>query len=181
MGLVVVLLFPLGAIVMRLGGPAWLHSLIQLISLAALIAGFGLGIELAKMTDKLYNTTHTTFGTVIVALFVVQPFFGIWHHMQYNKTGGRNPVSHAHIWFGRILMILAVINGGLGLKLAANTTKGEIAYGVLAGVVGVAYIALVAFKRKGGARTTNANGVGRRRWGSREKKDVVEEPEARSE
>lgn len=32
-------------------------------------------------------------------------------------------------------MILAVINGGLGLKLAANTTGGEIAYGVVAGVV----------------------------------------------
>lgn len=45
-------------------------------------------------------------------------------------------------------MILAVINGGLGLKLAANSKNGKIAYGVVAGVVGLAYILLVAFKRK---------------------------------
>lgn len=46
-------------------------------------------------------------------------------------------------------MILAVINGGLGLRLADNTDGGKIAYGVVAGVMGVAYIAAVGFKRKG--------------------------------
>lgn len=38
-----------------------------------------------------------------------------------------------------------MIEGGLGLWLAANTTGGEKVYGALAGVIGVAYIALVAF------------------------------------
>jgi len=45
-------------------------------------------------------------------------------------------------------MILSVINGGLGLQLAANTKNGEIAYGVVAGVVALAYAVLVVFKRK---------------------------------
>jgi len=47
-------------------------------------------------------------------------------------------------------MLCGIINGGLGLQLAADTKKGEIAYGVVAGVVAVVYAVLVGFKRKGG-------------------------------
>ena len=34
---------------------------------------------------------------------------------------------------GRVMLILGAINDGLGLQLSADTVKGEIAYGVLAG------------------------------------------------
>lgn len=51
MGLVVTLLFPLGAIVMRVGGNMNAHRVVQMISLVALIVGFGLGIKLAQMRD----------------------------------------------------------------------------------------------------------------------------------
>jgi hypothetical protein len=47
-------------------------------------------------------------------------------------------------------MLCGIINGGLGLQLAANTKKGEIAYGVVAGVMAVVYAVLVGVKRKGG-------------------------------
>jgi hypothetical protein len=47
-------------------------------------------------------------------------------------------------------MLCGIINGGLGLQLAANTKKGKIAYGVVAGVVAVVYMVLVGVKRKGG-------------------------------
>jgi len=47
-------------------------------------------------------------------------------------------------------MLCGIINGGLGLQLAANTKKGEIAYGVVAGVMAVVYMVLVGVKRKGG-------------------------------
>lgn len=40
--------------------------------------------------------------------------------------------------------MLGVINGGLGLQLAANTRKGEIAYGVIAGVVLVIYVGVIS-------------------------------------
>jgi hypothetical protein len=46
-------------------------------------------------------------------------------------------------------MVLAVVNGGLGLRLAANSKTGEIVYGVLAGVMCVVYIVVVVIKRKG--------------------------------
>lgn len=55
-------------------------------------------------------------------------------------------------------MLLAVINGGLGLKLAGNSRNGEIAYAVVAAVVGVVYVVMCVFKRKGGG---SAGGSGR--------------------
>ena len=45
-------------------------------------------------------------------------------------------------------MCLAIINGGLGLKLANNTKNGEIAYGVVAGFMALMYTAIVLSKRK---------------------------------
>lgn len=51
MGCVMVLLFPLGAIFMRLGASAWLHGAWQIFALAAMLCGFGLGIKLGQMRD----------------------------------------------------------------------------------------------------------------------------------
>ncbi|KAJ5047068.1 uncharacterized protein L3040_002912 [Drepanopeziza brunnea f. sp. 'multigermtubi'] len=97
------------------------------------------------------SSTHTIFGVVIVVLFLIQPIFGIIHHMQYKRNQARAPVSHLHIWYGRVIILLGVINGGLGLKLARNSPNGVIAYSVVAGVVGLAYVLMCVFKRKGGA------------------------------
>lgn len=45
-----------------------------------------------------------------------------------------------HIWWGRILMALGVINGGLGLKLAREDNGPIIAYAVIAGVIYSGYL-----------------------------------------
>ena len=65
-------------------------------------------------------------------------------------------------------MALAVINGGLGLKLAANTRGGEIAYGVVAGVVALIYVIVVVLRRKGNAE---GQGVGFNGLAGRERKE----------
>lgn len=158
----IVVILPLGAIIMRLFGGVWLHAAIQLFSLCAIIAGFGIGIRLAQMIGVLYNTAHTIFGTVIVVLFLFQPIFGLLHHRQYQQVGHRSYFGHLHIWYGRILLILGVVNGGLGLKLAANSMKGEIAYGVIVGVIALLYIAVVLFT---GLSKRNSGRVGAEKSG----------------
>jgi hypothetical protein len=55
-----------------------------------------------------------------------------------------------HIWLGRIALICGAINGGFGLKLAANSKTGEIVWGVVAGVVALLYAVIVIVKRKSG-------------------------------
>lgn len=67
--------------------------------------------------------------------------------MHYLKTNRRGLISYVHIWWGRALMALGVVNGGLGLQLAGAGNGPVIAYGVVAGVVFVAY---AAFKVRDG-------------------------------
>jgi len=192
MGIVVVLLFPFGAMFMRMGGSGIVHGILQVLSLCALLVGLGLGVKLADLRNMVrgsfsfsrrqflgfgsedesgfgpgaggdfgqggfagrggfqnLTTTHPLFGIILVALFLIQPIFGLIHHIQYKRNLSRAGVSHLHIWYGRILMLLAIINGGLGLQLANNSRNGKIAYAVVAAVVGVVYIAMCVFKRKG--------------------------------
>jgi hypothetical protein len=46
-----VVLFPVGAIVLRVFGGVWLHAAIQLFTLCAITSGFGVGIKLAQNAD----------------------------------------------------------------------------------------------------------------------------------
>ena len=44
------------------------------------------------------------------------------------------------MWWGRVLLTFAIIQGGLGLRFANNTTGGKIAYGVVAGLIWVSWL-----------------------------------------
>jgi len=50
---------------------------------------------------------------------------------------------------------LGIINGGLGLMLSENTVKGEIAYGVVAGVMWLTWLAVVVWSN---SRSGNSAG-----------------------
>jgi multisubunit Na+/H+ antiporter MnhF subunit len=52
MSLVVLILFPLGAMIMRIFGKWWLHAIFQVIALILLIVGFALGVILGKMEGR---------------------------------------------------------------------------------------------------------------------------------
>jgi len=51
----------------------------------------------------------------------------------------------AHVWFGRIIMGFAIINGGLGIQYAANAVPAEKGYGVVTGIFGLAYICVLVW------------------------------------
>jgi hypothetical protein len=78
-----------------------------------------------------------------VVLLFLQPFVGLIHHYQFRKKQERGVWTHIHVWYGRGLILLGIINGGLGLKLAANTTRGEAAYGAVGGLFGIGVILVV--------------------------------------
>ncbi|RDW56390.1 hypothetical protein BP5796_13212 [Coleophoma crateriformis] len=93
--------------------------------------------------------THIVFGIALVALFLVQPILGFIHHHRFAKTQQRGFFGIAHQWYGRMLMGLAIINGGLGLKLAGNSMSGSTAYGILAGIVTLFYLIVLLFLGRG--------------------------------
>lgn len=152
MGLTVVLIFPVGAMSWKLFDSIfgqrtllWIHIVYQILGLALLVTGFGLGAWVAVLHDEVYNDLlgHVILGTIIVGLFLLQPLIGLWHHRLQKAGKGNRFLHQGHIWFGRVLIILGLVNGGTGLDLAANSPGGEKVYGSLAGVVGILYIGLL--------------------------------------
>jgi disulfide bond formation protein DsbB len=98
------------------------------------------------LNSQLFKQAHTILGVVVCAMMVLQPFLGFAHHKYYVKHQRRGAISHAHIWYGRALMLVGIINGGLGLQLANAPRSFIIAYvvvtvvialfGAVAGIIG---------------------------------------------
>lgn len=183
MGLAFVVVLPGGAILMRLlsskGKTAvWVHVGIQLVGWVLMISGLAMGAKVGKILDrvspqnlvcipqhfgddhvaddtKLENNAHTILGTVVVALLLFQPLFGFLHHRRFMATQKRGKMTLFHVWYGRILILLGMLNGGFGLKLAANSPGGNIAYGVVAGVIGATYVTVMVHSEvTGGSKTS---------------------------
>lgn len=80
---------------------------------------------------------------MFVALFL-QPVFGFLHHSLFKKYQARTFWSYAHIWLGRAVVTLGIINGGLGFQLAdtmnLSSRPGMIAYSVIAGIVWLVWV-----------------------------------------
>lgn len=67
---------------------------------------------------------------------------GVLQHLAFREKGKRTIIGHAHMWIARILLTLAFINGGLGLQLAGQSTGAYAAYGVVAGVLWLAWVGI---------------------------------------
>lgn len=76
---------------------------------------------------------------MVVTLLAIQPALGYLHHLHQLKNGSRGIVSYGHIWWGRILMVLGAVNGGLGLQLTNADDDLIIAYSIVAAVMFLVY------------------------------------------
>lgn len=65
--------------------------------------------------------------------------------MHYRKYKERGIISHIHIWYGRSLILLGIVDGGLGLWLAEAPPNFIVVYCVAAGLVTPVYILSVVF------------------------------------
>jgi hypothetical protein len=155
-----VILFPAGAIAIRLAsfpGVIWLHAAFQVFAYLVYIAAFGLGVYLATEMNLLDNY-HPIIGILVLISIFFQPIFGFMHHLMFKKHQRRTIWSYGHIWLGRIAVTLGIINGGLGLKLAdgmgMSSRSGIIAYGVIAGVMWLAWVvaSVIGERRKAVAK-----------------------------
>lgn len=150
-----VVLFPLSAVSLHVipysKTVLRVHAPLQMCALALAIAGAGVGISLGINTGKM-DHYHPIIGLVAVAgLLFFQPAMGIIQHLHFRKTGGKLFISHIHRWLGRIMIILGVVNGGLGLLLSRNTGHGGekgavVAYSVVAGIVGAFYVGVLGWR-----------------------------------
>jgi hypothetical protein len=156
---------PFGGIILRLGIQSpWvvrIHAACQLLAYGVYIIAAGMGIWLARQFSSftsVWSDPHPILGLIILIIALVQPISGYIHHQRYKRRranaphgrpkAGRTTLSRFHISTGRFLMIMAVINGGLGLRAAgplqsASTTENaKIIYAVLSSWMAMLYIGI---------------------------------------
>lgn len=157
--LAVAFVLPIGGILIRVGNLSngiLVHQLIQYTGLVMYIICFGLGAYYAS-EDGYWGETHPRLGTAIFALMLTQPVFGIIHHAMFKKIRGRTISSYFHLTVGRSIILLGIINGGLGLKLTGRGTGAKAGYGVGAGIMGLAYVAAIVFGEAKRAKTQSTS------------------------
>lgn len=146
-----VILFPLFALTLHLFPSSKIvdiHASLQLLALTLAIAGLGIGISMAK-TLRLTGGYHPIIGIVAVScLILFQPAMGFLQHRHYQKSGGKSVFAYMHRWTGRTLMVLGIVNAGLGFHFASQNgapapTGAVIAVSVVAGIVGLVYALVV--------------------------------------
>lgn len=139
-----------------------IHAPLQVLTLCLAIAGMGLGIKMAKDKD-IFDDPHPILGLITVgSLILFQPAMGLLQHLHFRRTGSKSILSILHRWLGRLAIVLGVITGGLGFRLAgidrnpSTPRSAVIAYSVIAGVMGLMYAAFqvlrVVRESAGGSR-----------------------------
>ncbi|KAJ5822407.1 Alpha/beta hydrolase fold-3 [Penicillium robsamsonii] len=138
-----VVMFPFFALGLHVFPSKWtvnIHGTFQLLTLAVAIAGLGVGVSMARQIE-LIDSYHTILGMIIVGtLALFQPAMGMLQHIFFRKTGRKGHFAYMHRWFGRLMMILGIINVGLGFKLAHGPRGAVIATCVIAGIIAIVYI-----------------------------------------
>lgn len=149
-------LFPVGGIIIRLlSFPGlWLvHGISQIIAYILFTAALGLGIYMWKRIPNgipgdvgTWSDAHPIIGIVLFAVLFFQPILGFIHHYAFKKYSRRTVWSYAHLWIGRIVITLGIINGGLGLGLSkklgryAPSRSEIIGYSVAAAIMWLLYV-----------------------------------------
>jgi hypothetical protein len=158
-----VIFFPVGSIMIRLGtfrGVWLIHGIFQLFAYVIYIVAFGIGVYMVNnIPYNVRDTYHPIIGIIVFVLLFFQPILGFIHHVQFKKYSRRTVWSYGHLWLGRIVITLGIINGGLGMLLASEApsflnfkpTQGQmIAYGVVAGIMWLLWVvaAIIGERRR---------------------------------
>ncbi|KAL5596946.1 hypothetical protein BROUX41_006380 [Berkeleyomyces rouxiae] len=129
-----VMLYPIGTVVMPALHQWAIHGAIQVLAMIGMWVGYGYGHAAANKVDTLFDDCHQLIGVVVCAGLSIQPITGYLHHRYFVAHKSRGAISYGHIWYGRLLLGLGIVNGGLGLSSTDAKTKAVVAYSVLAGV-----------------------------------------------
>ncbi|KAB5578803.1 hypothetical protein GE09DRAFT_1262026 [Coniochaeta sp. 2T2.1] len=169
MAVAFVLLLPLGAMTPHLSflgrQKLRVHIGCQLFAYALILMGFVFGLWVAVGAQDWFYDPHTQLGFCLVGLVSLQPLVGVWHHLNFRRIRVRTWRYYVHIWYGRILIVMGIVDGGLGLRLAANYTRGEmICYVVISVAAFVLYGSAVVVSLLG--RRGGVKGQGRPTGGS---------------
>ncbi|KAI1389421.1 putative iron reductase domain protein [Hypoxylon trugodes] len=126
-------LYPFGVFVLRLGSWVRWHGINQAFAFVLTIIGSSLGFSISGTYNrsKKFNTAHQVIGILIFIFIFAQFAIGFLNHRKFKQTQQKTKMAPIHVWMGRVIIIMGVINGFLGFPLAQSS---QFNY-VLAGLV----------------------------------------------
>lgn len=81
-------------------------------------------------------------GLLIVAALLIQLSLGLIHHARYNKTNNPTIFGKIHFFLGPSIMVLGLINAGVGFNFAGRPNL-NIPYGIVAAVCAVVFFGMI--------------------------------------
>ena len=129
------------------------HAPLQVLSIILVIIGLALGVHLGQQLEML-DRYHQVIGYILVALMLsVQPALGVAQHLYFRRTGGRSVMGISHAWLGRTVIVVGIINGGLGMLQSGPVGNdyvpnwAPVAYSIVAGVMAFLYLSVTISTR----------------------------------
>ncbi|XWW93484.1 hypothetical protein V2A60_001417 [Cordyceps javanica] len=121
MTLAILVLFPIGIVLLRVGRWATWHGANQGVALIVVLAGFGMGIATSFHYNRSmrFNSAHQIIGLLVVAFLLGQFALGVMHHLEFRQTRAPTKYGRIHVWLGNGVLLLAVFNM-LGYFFAMN-------------------------------------------------------------
>ncbi|KAJ1326380.1 Cytochrome domain of cellobiose dehydrogenase [Microdochium nivale] len=139
-------LFPFGAFVLRLGGWVRAHAVLQVLACVMFIIGASLGMSISGMYNRTrkYNSAHQIIG-LLVFIFVFGQFaLGFLHHRGVKKTQQKTKLAPIHVWLGRLIIVLGLVNAFLGFTLSQAVFYNYILTGLILAVFPFFAVVLLA-------------------------------------
>ena len=86
--------------------------MLQIFATMVCVLGLVIAITFSAMDAEYnsFNHGHQIIGIFVVLALFVQAFLGYQHHRNYRKTGHRTMVSHSHLWAGRMVIVIGMVN-----------------------------------------------------------------------
>lgn len=63
--------------------------------------------------SKSFNTPHQIIGILVFIFLLGQFVLGFMHHRKFKKTQKPTKLAPIHVWLGRLIIVLGIVNGFL--------------------------------------------------------------------
>lgn len=142
MCLAFVILFPLGALFLRLLESVKIHAITQTLASLLVFVGVATGIYISLQYNRMqhFGTAHQIIGLIVFIIVDFQLVLGLTHHIIYKRTRQSTVMGTIHLYAGPLVMILGIINAPLGLILAQETEH-NVTYVIVVAIVFVLFVA----------------------------------------
>ncbi|KAI3332886.1 hypothetical protein F4824DRAFT_474025 [Ustulina deusta] len=141
-------IWPFGILVLRVGGSVRWHAINQAVAFGLVLVGAILGfvISTSYNRSKKFNTPHQIIGILVFVFVIAQLALGYLHHRIYKKTQQPTKMAPIHVWLGRLVILLGIVNGFTGFPLALSPGYDFALLGVVSFVLPVFLLILGAGK-----------------------------------